>query len=167
MKRTFIAVLFRGLSKMIDKSYKNSKNRIGETIKLKTSDREYTVFKQSDIKGKDTKEGVYFEVEFSFKKWVPNYFSPTIPFFIGMPGFISKLWLIDNNNGDYAGQYIFSTRGDAQGYGNSFAQKLVKNLCVQGKHKWEVTEIEDTQKIESKSVKEKIPNNCINGIFFL
>ena len=67
--------------------------------------------------------GYYFEVEFRFKEWMFKNFSPTIPFFLGMPGFVSKLWLVDEKNGDYAGKYIFSTEEDAVGYGNSFAQK--------------------------------------------
>ncbi len=141
MKRTFFSVLFTGLSRIINGSYKNSNNRIGETIQLESDGRKYEVFKQSDIEGLCVEGGVYFYVEFSFKNWVPNYFSPTIPFFIGMPGFISKLWLIDPDNGNYAGRYVFASRADAEGYGNSFAQKLVKRLCVFGKHRWWVDEI--------------------------
>ncbi len=139
MKRSVVIVFIRGMFKFLFGAYKNPQSRIDEKVVLESSNNEYSIFKQTELNRKKDKPAVLFEIEFTFKDWVPNFFSPTIAFFIGMPGFISKLWLVDHETGRYAGQYVFASKEDAEGYGNSFAQKLVKRLCIPGKHSWNVT----------------------------
>ena len=141
MKRSMLNVFINGIYKILARDYKNPDSKIGKLIRLKSSDKEYLVFKQSELQKAKSDSPVFFEIEFTFKSWVPDIFGPSVPFFIGMPGFISKLWLVDNKTGDYAGQYVFASREDAEGYGNSSAQKLIKSLCVPGRHKWCVSEI--------------------------
>ncbi len=134
-----------GIYRMLFGSYKNPANRVLEKMALKTSENTYTIFKQSSIANTHSTGGVYFEIEFKFKDGVPKIFSPTVPFFVGMPGFVSKLWLIDENTGTYAGQYVFAREEDAVGYGNSAAQKLVRSLCVKDHYHWKIIKIKHNE----------------------
>ncbi len=47
--------------------------------------------------------------------WLP------IPLIVGLPGFRSKLWLLDETTGDFAGYYEWDTVQDAENYQHSFA----------------------------------------------
>ena len=141
MKRCVILVFLKGMYLILTGQYKNPKDKIGESIYLEKSKKTYTVFKQTAVKNVSNENGTYFFVEFEFKKWVLNIFAPTIPFFLGMPGFRSKLWLVDEKTGVFAGRYVYATCKDAEGYGHSIAQKLVKSLCVPEKHNWWVEKI--------------------------
>jgi hypothetical protein len=47
--------------------------------------------------------------------WLP------IPFFIGLPGFRSKLWLVARDTGEFAGIYEWDKPEDAERYARSFA----------------------------------------------
>jgi len=47
--------------------------------------------------------------------WLP------IPFYVGLPGFRSKLRLVDDATGEFAGIYEWDTPADAENYGRSFA----------------------------------------------
>ncbi len=142
MERNIIPVFIRGIKKILSGKYKNPKPGNNKTISLHSNRHRYKVFKCTELNGETERGKCFFEVEFKFKKWVPEYFAPTIPFFIGMPGFISKLWLVDETTGVYAGQYIFDSRENAMGYGNSFAQKLVKKLCLKGFYRWQAVEMD-------------------------
>ena len=53
-------------------------------------------------------------------------------FIIGLPGFRSKLWLVNPNNGDFSGYYEWDTVQDAENYGNSFAAKFMTGRSVPG-----------------------------------
>lgn len=48
-----------------------------------------------------------------------------IPFFIGLPGFRSKYWMVDEVSGDFAGYYEWDTVEDAENYAHSFAAKFM------------------------------------------
>lgn len=58
--------------------------------------------------------------------WVNRWFSllPMI-FFLGLPGFRSKCWLVDPLNGDFSGYYEWETLEDAQNYARSFAMRFM------------------------------------------
>ncbi len=84
--------------------------------------------------------GGFFTVEFRFRHFVPHLFTPLVPLFAGMPGFRDKLWLVDDETGDYAGLYRYSTVADAGTYRDSFAQKCIRFLAVQGTYRADVHE---------------------------
>jgi len=65
--------------------------------------------------------------------WLP------IPFFIGLPGFRSKLWLINPDTGDFSGYYEWDTVEDAQNYQRSFAVKFMTGRSVPGSVSFKVT----------------------------
>jgi len=76
--------------------YKNPKENIENIITLSTGS-SYSVSKESRI-DTDNYEVTIFEIEFTLKKFVPHFFSPLIPFFLGIPGFKRKLWLKKNRS---------------------------------------------------------------------
>jgi hypothetical protein len=139
-----LSVFLRGMRLILSGKCTSPKNRIGESIILNRNGNSYIVFKQTALKkfSDNNDNGAYFFVEFKFKRWVLDFFSPTIPFFLGMPGFKSKLWLVDKNRNVFAGRYVFSSSGNANAYGNSSAQKFVKKLCIPGQHHWWVQPIQ-------------------------
>lgn len=141
-KTSVLSVFLRGMRLILTGKCISPNNRIGELIALNRNGNSYTVFKQTALKNISDNNGAYFFVEFKFKGWVLDFFSPTIPFFLGMPGFKSKLWLVDKSRNVFAGRYVFSSSGNANAYGNSFAQKIVKKLCVSGQHHWWVQPIQ-------------------------
>ena len=51
--------------------------------------------------------------------WLP------IPLIVGLPGFRSKLWLLDETTGDFAGYYEWDTVQDAENYRHSFAARFM------------------------------------------
>jgi hypothetical protein len=53
-----------------------------------------------------------------------------IPFYIGLPGFRSKHWMIDEASGDFAGYYEWDTMEDAENYAGSFAAKFMMARSV-------------------------------------
>jgi len=57
----------------------------------------------------------------------------TILFFLGLPGFRSKLWLRNNSTGEFGGIYEWDTVQDADNYDQSFAMKLSQRRSVPGK----------------------------------
>ncbi len=48
----------------------------------------------------------------------------TTPFFVGLPGFRSKLWMVDPATGDFAGLYEWDDVDDAQAYAEGLAAVL-------------------------------------------
>jgi hypothetical protein len=55
-----------------------------------------------------------------------------IPFYIGLPGFRSKRWMVDEASGDFAGYYEWETVADAENYAHSFAAKFMTARSVPG-----------------------------------
>ena len=55
-----------------------------------------------------------------------------IPFFAGLPGFRSKLWLYDPGTGYFEGLYEWDTVEDARAYAGSFAARFMKRRSVPG-----------------------------------
>ena len=53
-------------------------------------------------------------------------------FIIGLPGFRSKLWMYNPQNGDSAGFYEWDTVQDAENYSHSFAARFMTNRSVPG-----------------------------------
>ncbi|MFZ5816619.1 MAG: hypothetical protein ACOY93_15210 [Bacillota bacterium] len=61
-----------------------------------------------------------------------------IPFFVGLPGFRSKLWSYCPETGDFAGIYEWSTVQDAENYAASFAVRFMTRRSVPGSVRFEI-----------------------------
>lgn len=55
----------------------------------------------------------------------------TTPFFVGLPGFRTKLWCFDHDTGDYAGGYEWASAADAERYARALT-RLMRALSVPG-----------------------------------
>lgn len=53
-------------------------------------------------------------------------------FFVGMPGFRSKIWLLNDETGEFGGIYQFDTIAQASDYAHSFAMGLSKRRSRPG-----------------------------------
>ncbi len=125
------------------------RNRVGEVITLPDG-RKLTIFRQVIVDpapGQPQTPGGAFHVQFHLKKMSPavnKLFSLLpIPFFVGLPGFRSKLWLVDEATGDFHGMYCWDAVQDAQNYAHSFAMQFMMWRSVPGSVHAEVTTAEE------------------------
>ena len=61
-----------------------------------------------------------------------------MPFFVGLPGFRSKLWMLNDTYGIFQGLYEWDTLQDAKNYAHSFAMKFMKKRSVPGSVSYEI-----------------------------
>ena len=121
------------------------RNRVGEVFQAEDG-REFTVFRQAIIRpgpGQPERPGALFQVRFRVANMTPaqnkRFSLLPIPFFIGLPGFRSKLWMVDEASGDCQGVYQWDTVRDAENYAHSFAMKFMTMRSVLGSVSWKVT----------------------------
>lgn len=55
-----------------------------------------------------------------------------IPFFVGLPGFRSKLWMLNEASGDFQGIYEWDSVEHVKNYANSFAIKFMTMRSARG-----------------------------------
>ncbi len=88
------------------------------------------------------RNGAIFKVRFRVADMSPRMnkvFSLfTIPFFAGLPGFRSKLWLLDEETGFCMGIYEWATLQDAENYSRSFAMKFMIKRSESGSVSFEI-----------------------------
>lgn len=63
----------------------------------------------------------------------------TTPFFVGLPGFRSKLWMVDPDTGDFAGLYEWDDAETARAYAEGLA-KVLRALSAPGSVSYELVE---------------------------
>jgi len=63
----------------------------------------------------------------------------TTPFFVGVPGFRSKLWMVDPATGDFAGLYEWDDLATARAYAEGLA-KVLRLLSTPGSVSYELVE---------------------------
>ena len=118
-------------------------DRIGEVIEAENGQK-YTIFRQmyKDVGPGEEKPQAIFKVCFHVTNMSPErnkVFSLfTIPFFAGLPGFRSKLWLVDEESGGNMGIYEWQTAEDAQNYSQSFAMRFMSRRSIPGSAKYEI-----------------------------
>src|SRR6476620_11555869 len=61
----------------------------------------------------------------------------TTPFFVGLPGFRSKLWMVDPDSGDFAGLYEWDDAPTARAYAEGLS-KVLRLLSVRGSVSYEL-----------------------------
>jgi hypothetical protein len=61
----------------------------------------------------------------------------TTPFFVGLPGFRSKLWMVDPATGDFAGLYEWNDAEGAVAYAEGLA-RVLRMLSTRGSVTYEV-----------------------------
>ncbi len=120
------------------------KKRIGEEVTMEDGQR-FTVFRQVIVDpapGQPEEPGATLVVRFHVANMSPRqnklFSLLPIPFFIGLPGFRSKLWAFNENTGDFQGIYEWDTVQDAESYANSFAMKFMTKRSVPGSVSYEI-----------------------------
>ena len=112
--------------------------RVGESLRMGDG-RSFVIFRQGvvdPLPGQPEHPGAVFIVRFhlaTMSAGLNKIFSLLpIPFFIGLPGFRSKLWTLDENSGDFQGIYEWDTVQDAENYAKSFAVKFMARRSLPG-----------------------------------
>lgn len=123
--------------------YRFPQDRVGEIVEYEGQ--KFTIFRQMIVDPGAKKCGdprAVFKVRFRVANMSPGrnkIFSRfTIPFFSGLPGFRSKLWLLDAETGDNMGIYEWDTPEDAAFYAQSFAMRFMTRRSVPGSAKFEI-----------------------------
>ena len=145
----------RGLGLLLSGAYRFPKNRMHETVVIEDG-RRFRVFKNAVRKdaGMPPVQGV-FRVWFhsnTSAKFTMFYTNFMMPFFLGMQGFRSKLWLINDETGDFGGIYEWTTERDAERYATSFAMRLSKMRSVPGSFSGEFFSVDDPRAIAGRTV---------------
>lgn len=141
MKPNQLSSFLRANWNLLNGRYRFPKERIGEIIEYEGQ--KFTIFRQMfvDTGDKNDPQAV-FKVRFHVEKMPPKVniiFSLfTIPFFSGLPGFRSKLWLLDEAAGDNMGIYEWETAADVEFYSQSFAMRFMTGRSTPGSTKYEI-----------------------------
>lgn len=108
--------------------------------------RRFTVFRQVTVdpgKGRMSGPGARFQVRFHVANMTARHnerFSVIpIPFIVGLPGFRSKLWMIDRATGDFQGVYQWDTVQAAERYAGSFAMRFMTGRAKPGSVWYRIT----------------------------
>ena len=133
---------FRSLSYLVTGRFIFSKKRVGETYRMEDR-REFVVFRHvivnRKIKGQSP---AVFKVRFLLANMTPErnklFSLIPIPFFIGLPGFQAKFWMIDERDGYFQGLYEWDSLLSAQNYSSSFAMRFMKKRSVPGTAQYEI-----------------------------
>jgi hypothetical protein len=95
------------------------------------------------VAGKPDTPGAQFHVRFHLKGMsnrLNRWFSLLpIPFFIGLPGFRHKLWMVDPETGDCHGVYQWDSVAAAEQYAASFAMRFMTGRSVPGSVVYAIT----------------------------
>jgi len=126
--------------------------RVGDRV-LTDAGQAFTVYRETTVRPpSETTHRTGAVLTFEFHLWfmpdplVPyavRVFEPfsilTTPFFAGLPGFRTKLWLFDHDTGDYQGIYQWETVRDAERYARALT-RVMAFLSVPGSVSYEVAD---------------------------
>jgi hypothetical protein len=112
-------------------------SRVGEAVAMPDG-KIYTIFRQA-VMAQDksqTSRPAVFQVRFRITSMTPRqneiFSLIPIPFITGLPGFRSKLWMVERNTGECQGVYEWDSVENAQRYANSFAMRFMSNRAEHG-----------------------------------
>jgi hypothetical protein len=112
--------------------------RIGETIE-EGKGHNFKIFRQVIIDPANSQSavpGAVFHVHFRITSMTPGqnkvFSLMPIPFIIGLPGFRSKLWIVDEATGDCQGIYQWDSIAQAEKYAASVAMRFMLGRAVKG-----------------------------------
>ncbi len=137
-----LPVIARSLKLLVTGRVKFPKERCGQCY-VREDGRSYRIFREIVIArpGGNSEPGGTFRVWFQAKTGGPltrlMAWGTTL-FFLGMPGFRHKVYLIDDQTGEFGGIYEWNTREEALAYLDSFAMRLSAMRSVPGQFSKEV-----------------------------
>ncbi len=105
----------------------------------------FVIFKQTildPMPGEVEKPEAMFRVQFQVPKVTPwrdrLIIALKSPIFVALPGFRSKLWMVDEKNNTYQGVYEWSTLRDAEDYVHSYSMEFMTQVALPGKISYEI-----------------------------
>ena len=116
---------------------RSPRDRVGDVIITDTG-QSFTVYRETTVQlsnPEQTREGAV--LVFQFHLWfMPDMLAPvvtrifeplsiiTTPFFVGLSGFRTKLWLFDRETGDYEGIYLWESAVAAEQYATALRRAM-------------------------------------------
>jgi hypothetical protein len=107
--------------------------------------RTYVIFRQTVLDpapGQARRPGAMFRVQFRVAKIVPPRDRLVIalksPIFVALPGFRSKLWMVDEEHCTYQGVYEWDRLQDAEAYVHSASMDFMTRVAVPGGISYEI-----------------------------
>ena len=120
------------------------RKRIGEVITME-DEQDFVIFRQVIVdpsQGQPEEPGATFRVRFHVTHMSARqnklFSLLPIPFFAGLPGFRSKLWMLNEASGDFQGIYEWDSVEHAKNYANSFAMKFMTMRSARGSISYEI-----------------------------
>ena len=146
MRMNPIFSLFRFIWLIVSGRLYFPQDRLGEEVFMNDSGPKFTVFRHAVIKeasSKPEEAGAQLVVRFRLAKMSPElntkFSMILIPFFVGLPGFKSKLWMVNKETGHFQGLYEWKTVLDAKNYSESFAMKFMTRRVEPGSIAFRIT----------------------------
>jgi hypothetical protein len=113
------------------------RGRVGQEVWLEGE--KWIIFRQAVVdpaRGQPEKPGAVFRPRFHVAGMSirQNIWFSLFPmgFFLGLPGFRSKLWMYNPESGDFSGYYEWDTVEDAENYQRSFAGSFMTSRSIPG-----------------------------------
>jgi hypothetical protein len=130
-----LSVIPRSISQMLTGATQYPRERMNSTITLEDG-RQYRVFREVIMRNNPPQEtGGVFRVWFyavTTPQQTITMSQMTKLFFVGMPGFRGKMWLLNDATQEFGGIYQFDTVEQARDYAQSFAMGLSKRRSRPG-----------------------------------
>jgi len=117
---------------------------LGQTVVM-SDGQKFKIFKHAKLNcppGKEREPLAIFQVRFHVANMTPRqnkmFATIPIPFFVGLPGFRSKFWMLNEETGDFQGIYEWDTINDAENYAKSYAVRFMTGRSVPGTVTWKI-----------------------------
>lgn len=126
--------LFISIGRLLTGKLKLSKHYLKDTVQMEDG-QQYTIFRHITVSPlKDTKQAITFIVRFKFARLShnANRFASIIPMLLitGFPGFQTKMYAVNKENGYWQGMYQWKTPKHLEAYLNSFVYKMMNKRAI-------------------------------------
>jgi len=127
--------LFISIVRLLLGKLKLSKHYLKDTVKMEDG-QEFIIFRHiTDYPVKDIEQTVTFIVRFRFARLShnANRFASIIPMLLitGFPGFQTKMYAVNKENGYWQGMYQWKAQKHLEGYLKSFVYKMMNKRAIQ------------------------------------
>jgi hypothetical protein len=122
----------------------NPKEMNGKSF-INSDGHEFVIFRQTildPVEESEREPEAVFRVQFKVAKIRPGRDRMIIamksPVFVALPGFRSKLWMVDTLNNTYQGVYEWATLKDAEDYVHSYSMEFMNEVAIPGGLSYEI-----------------------------
>lgn len=150
--------LFISIGRLLTGKLRLSKHYLKDTVKMEDG-QEFSFFRHiTKSPVKNTEQAVTFIVRFRFARLShnANRFASVIPMLLiaGFPGFQTKMYAVNNENGFWQGMYQWKTKKHLEDYLKSFVYKMMNKRAIQET----IKSIQYENKSLDNFIKEKVRN---------